>query len=336
LNLLELSRQHQLEHLIIVTFEQLSMLGVPVGATQSGIFDALDQTCRCFEQHYSQDVRTDRHWTEAFGGKDAFRAMNRHLAEQGHSSQLIVVSDHAVAVTDDFGFGNTRQCTLEDADAITSLRDLIDGQEMPAVLWIHIDSDSMADADSPGPQDDSTRIRRANLVADVRAECWSPEGIAARNGFIVSSCRGEHLPHPDMMNSCVSESLIRVPLWIGLGDQHVVRDQTLSGSFHIPPAVVQLLQPIDAVSVVPTEVTRTEETALQLVGDDFTAVRTSDAMAVRLRADPMDSGGEANAPIQLFLKPEDVWNINDQATVYATTLDELAPMLFAANDAGDH
>jgi hypothetical protein len=187
--------------------------------------------------------------------------------------------------------------------------------------------------------------------------------------LIVSSMRRESQEVAPPFTSGLSESQIHVPLWIDYGAGHACRIQALTGSDDLLPTLTEYLTgtaaiPEEEESSVSVSENLTGQTVhlsgspmslvsvceyhrplpdrlLRLKGDSWCALRTQQYLLVRngLSETRSDSarpapGEEVQTARQLYLKPDDIWNVNDAIVSYAAIADQMEQMAAENEQAG--
>lgn len=172
---------------------------------------------------------------------------------------------------------------------------------------------------------------------------------------------------PPPFRSQLNETQIRVPLWIDIGEGHACRVNIITGSHDLLPTIRDALfaEPKLAEQL-PTQTDRAIHEAfdgtasmrmsmdscslltlcrapgtlihraLAIVTDDGAALRTDRFLYVRHDQTPTRSSADSSSQTTttvpaareaLYAKPEDIWNIMDQASVFEDVVTELAAML---------
>lgn len=327
--------------LIVLSFGQLSTLHPDRAPDLQQEFDQLDQTGWYFESCCAQDVRTGAHWASAFGGATAFAELNRSLAAHSRTATLFAATDDTVESLAPLGFSHV-VCGADRAvhPVDVGLRDV--PRAADGLLWVHVAS--------PDP-----RVMAEQIQA-VRAEAARGRSASADGCWlIVTASRGRPFAIEAPLESGICESLIRVPLWIAAGDSSPLRAQTLVGTRELIPAMQRFLfadertEPADASDTpevaagspveaaagrgTPPSTGSADEASEHVVvieGDEFRAVRSQDGLLVVSRGH--SESDQACRAERLYLKPEDVWNVHDQATVYTALRDELRRALASDGD----
>jgi len=293
----------------VLTFEQLdSGLGQP-DECQPEWTAALDGGCIYLEQFYAQDVRTGSRWTDTFGGPSRFRSFAEKLEQQGIDHRLILTQDR-----DQNDAAETFSSTLVVADATAAIRELesavSDNSSTQQLLWLHI---------GRSEADESPESFVQTLLGGIRELEEAPR---KQTGFVVTGRRGSASSSAQGPAAGVDEAVIRLPAWIGLPGSQFVREQTLIGSHAIPELILRLMTDGEG-----SDASAFHAPAFTILADEYDAVRSVDAMVVRPDTVASDAVQDDQQSLQLYLKPEDVWNVHDQAEVYADLRDELATLL---------
>lgn len=182
--------------------------------------------------------------------------------------------------------------------------------------------------------------------------------------LIVSALRGLPAEIHEPFNTMGDESLVHVPLWINDGSGHACRLQRLAGSFDLLPTIshyltgysqdeqsplttagqnavalsdlnskpislTQLLQPCQF----PTD------RLLNLMADTWTGLRTQQYLLIHPEGteDPQhpdsDQDSAEFAPARtrgLYLKPDDLWNVQNSIVAYEAIADEMENVISTA------
>lgn len=173
--------------------------------------------------------------------------------------------------------------------------------------------------------------------------------------LIVSPMHGFARDVATPFSSGLSESQTHVPLWIEYGAGHACRIQALTGSFDLLPTLVEYLtgtksspegadaagrqlphgsvqlngNPMSLVNVCELH-NPLPDRLLCLTGDSWNALRTQQYLLVHSRSQESTSAAtesmrdeEWRTTRRLYLKPEDVWNVNDAIVAYAQIADQM-------------
>jgi len=293
----------------VLTFEQLdSGLGQP-DECQPEWTAALDGGCIYLEQFYAQDVRTGSRWTDTFGGPSRYQNLAEKLEQQGIDRRLILTQDR-----DQDDVAESFSSTLVVADATAAISELesvlADDASTQQLVWVHI---------GRSEADESPESFVQTLLGGIRQLKETPR---KQTGFVVTGCRGSASSSAQGPAAGVDEAVIRLPAWIGLPGSQFVREQTLIGSHAIPELILRLMTDAEG-----SDSPALPAPAFTILADEYDAVRSIDAMVVRPETVAADTVQDDPPSLQLYLKPEDVWNVHDQAEVYADLRDELAALL---------
>ncbi len=312
----------------------------------SGAFDTLELQSTYFEQYLLQDVRNSASLQDVLGGAESTHRFSNELRNSGMSTGILrIVSDEAVA--DRQQDWRNPQVTAErrlpdvPVDSVTNIWQV--DSELQSVLrsdlvWIDAEIGS-------------GNIAPAGRVLDVIQKLRSRVTQSSERQviLIVSVIRGldRRINEPFMVG--LSESRIHVPLWIDSGVPQACRIQSIVGSGDLLPTVAELLNgtPEDFALDQTTEMAWTAEQLplsaaaislfslcnaprdvsdriLKLTGDGWTARRTQGFLLVnRPHLSQQPASGELAAS-RLYLKPDDLWNVNDVSGTYTEVAEEMA------------
>lgn len=323
-------------------------------------FDDLDIASAFFEQYLLQDARRGANAAEILGGEMALVQFRQILLQNDRRIAAVVcrsADSEANAVGDTFPLrrseieATTIQVLLD--ASLESGNSLSEQMTSPKVLeadlvWFDIqDLSSRHDSQWPASILDEVLELRRSVSAEP-----SEQPI-----LIVSSLRGlSRTVAPPFVGGC-DEGLIHVPLWIDEGDGHARRLQKLAGSFDLLPTLAEYMiaEPAEESSVRPAELeapngTKAElqdewrvavgtrslrpvltgrgcggDRLLRLVGDGWTALRSQQYLLVSTEPKDEDSGMTSSGldRRQLYLKPDDFWNVNDSIVTYEAVADEM-------------
>lgn len=192
---------------------------------------------------------------------------------------------------------------------------------------------------------------------------WHESLSAERPVLMVTALCGEPRELKAPLESAIDEGLIRVPLWIDTGRQHARRVQSLAGSFDILPTMADLLncpghdsaleesadvtRPYSLMPLcgIPAETSndiatgsdiattlpavaslreQIERRVLRLAGDGWTGLRAQQYQLIHGDVVDMDlQDYQPDDTRQLFLKPDDMWNVSDAIVTYEIIADEM-------------
>lgn len=321
-------------------------------------FDDLDIRSAFFEQYLIQDARSGVNAADILGGKEALVKFRQLLREKGRLVASVVCRA-ALQETSDVAdasslWGYESGATIIQVYLTSSL-----GQENRLSEQL-MASQKFLEADLVwfDVQDHSSANEPASIVGEILElrRSVSPEP-AAQPILIVSSLRGSSRTVAAPFVGGCDEGLIHVPLWIDEGSGHARRLQKLAGSFDLLPTLGEYLtgEPTGGSSgklsdseaasdpeaesqdvfnlAVRAKSLRSLLTGgdgegdrlLRLVGDGWTALRSQQYLLVS--AESHDSDSEtANSGLekrQLYLKPDDFWNVNDSIVTYEAVADEM-------------
>ena len=323
-------------------------------------FDDLDLRCSSFEQYVLQDSRVSARLTDVLGGQRAFERFAKHLDTLNKSSGLVRLSFDDSPL--DYGESTTESATRPEhriewpstierrlprgaCDSSMQIDPELRSTLSADVVWIEV----IASGDAC--REDSDRLLK--LVQQWRLE--SQPGSETTPVLIVSAIHGYARKVNPPFASGLAESLIHVPLWIDHGASHACRIQTLAGSFDLLPTVGEFLlgsgnlsEPPETKPPNPSEQSGGLKGAplslagvcshsqplpdrlLQLTGDSWTALRTQQYLLVHPVAGNSSrneagysADDEMRATRCLYLKPDDVWNVNDAIVAYSSIADQM-------------
>jgi hypothetical protein len=171
--------------------------------------------------------------------------------------------------------------------------------------------------------------------------------------WLVTGFRGPSRPLTSPFESGADESQFHVPLWWTEPLSAGTRLQSLCGSFDLLPTLAELLEdheesteldagkgaeatavaaesgssPCAPVSLLSPQLQGTAggERLLKLRHDSWQGLRTSQYFLVQSQETPSEDTGDAGefAGQQLYLKPEDYWNVNNSIVSYAEIAREM-------------
>lgn len=124
------------------------------------------------------------------------------------------------------------------------------------------------------------------------------------------------------MESLMWESEIRVPLWIRIPGQEAARVQTLTTSADLVTCIQEWMNDVDVTDL---RILKPAEAPPAIIVQTASAVGVRTPEFLFVRQPETDSADEQTA---LYVKPEDVWNVNDVSAEYieaAERLDALCP-----------
>ena len=186
--------------------------------------------------------------------------------------------------------------------------------------------------------------------------------------LIVSALRGLHQQIQTPFTTMGDESLVHVPLWIDDGSGHACRLQRLAGSFDMLPTISHYLtgrdhdqqKPLASagqasvgladLNCKPTCLSHLSQSfefptdrLLKLTADTWTGLRTQQYLLIHSQATPDlqtaesddDSPGFVPAKTRgLYLKPDDLWNVQNSIVAYEAIANEMESVNFTAEQ--DH
>lgn len=332
----------------VLMFDRLSTADSSNGWL-SGAFDTLELQSTYFEQYLLQDVRDSASLQDVLGGNESTMHFGNELRDAGKSTGILkIVSDEAV--TDRQPDWRNPRMTVErrlpdvPVDSVSTIWQV--DPELQSVLR----SDLVWIDARIGSGDTALAGRVLELIQQLRRNIAQiPERPVI---LIVSVIRGldRRINEPFMVG--LSEARLHVPLWIDSGVSQACRIQSIVGSGDLLPTVAELLTgtPADSALDQTTEMAWTAEQLplsaasmslfslcnaprdvpdriLKLTGDGWTARRTQGFLLVNRPHSPQPApqpvSDELEAP-RLYLKPDDLWNVNDVSGTYAEVAEEMA------------
>jgi hypothetical protein len=278
-----------------------------------------------FENHYLQRPFVQCPF-EALGGDGSFARL-RSMALAGELSARMVligdVSEEQPRQLPDW----LNVSTAANADAGGAI-DLVCEQlaqvSTPFFLWVHVVVPPEVDAE-----------QFSELITQAEGT-----GTDRNDVLIVTFLDGGAVCQPDRFQSLLFEDDVRVPLWIQ-SSHPPVRVQSLTGSYDIAATLADELEDADcqlsslkaencAVNLLRTaeDPGRKQDRHLFVTADGVAAVRTSDFFFVQKE-------GELETASALYVKPEDVWNLNDVSAEYHEVVEELRNLLLPDGSGAD-
>lgn len=319
-------------------------------------FDDLDSGSDYFEQFVAQDVRHDVSDVERLGGAKAFQALFKSIRQAGPVAAVHLkiagseisfdASGHSISGMIEEAGGFHTDVEIDGLDDGSSA--LNDAQKSflhtASLVWISVSSAIEDAEDSFGVQEQVLRT-----IQSLRQELCADKPPM----LIVTGLRGIAKPLSAPLECSLDENEIHLPLWIDHGAQHPGRIQSLAGSQDLLPTIADALG-----AVLPLESegasdvgkpmsllrhskrlagsTAADSTSsasspepmndriLTIVGDNWTALRAQQYLLVRRTANAgEDETGEPELVRQMFLKPDDAWNVNDMIVPYEAVADEM-------------
>lgn len=213
---------------------------------------------------------------------------------------------------------------------------------MASLVWFSVASSAAEDRD--GFQETVLR----HIVSLQRA---LPEN--ERPMLMVSGMKGIPRRLESPLESGLDENLIQLPLWIDRGLQHPRRIQSLVGSFDLVPTIAdafgcelpahpegtpEVSRPMSMLTAdkrrfdggITNDDPKAEsgqhvaDRILIIHGDDWSALRAQQYLLVQKAANMDDAGThESESARQMFLKPDDTWNVNNMIVPFETIADEM-------------
>jgi len=214
------------------------------------------------------------------------------------------------------------------------------------------------------------RRRAAALAVQWIQQMRSPGQTEERphDVLLVSSLRGPGRTIAAPFTSTGDEGLVHAPLWIDYGASHSCRLQCLAGSFDFLPTVLEYVTGLAPAKQLSTTADKDQASSrvltdldgnsvslvtavqsfcpgsdrlLRLTGDSWVGLRSQQYLLVRMTQSDNRQIVEseidpepAEASLRhLYLKPDDVWNVQDMIVAYEAIADEMEAI--AGSVAGD-
>lgn len=189
------------------------------------------------------------------------------------------------------------------------------------VCWLHFD----------GPVDEENASSFQDVIELASEVIRDPDDM-----LIITSVRGHEEFQEMEFDTLLPECRIRIPMWIRRHQSTAVRLPDVTGSFDIAATICRARAKCDADNASPELL---PQSGADLRGDiprrtlrielpGVTCLRTPQFLFVQRHS---RSNGEAEPPglpeKALYLKPEDVWNINDVSAEYLEATESLEASL---------
>ena len=270
-----------------------------------------------FENHYLQRPFVPCPF-EALGGDAPFARLRELVSADAVSVRMVVVGDASDEVTRQLP--EWLNVSPMNGDAAVRLVDpvseLAAQNPAPDFLWVHAVLTPDADAE-----------QLAELVAQSQEFVCDSQDV-----LIVTFLNGGAVCQPDRFQSLLFDGDIRVPLWIQ--SSHLpCRIQVLTGSLDIAATIAGELEGVehqvssqDTAAAAAHLVELAETSAampnrrLFINAGDVVAVRTTDFLFAQ-------SGAGLDSLSALYVKPEDVWNLNDVSSEYHEVVENFGGLL---------
>lgn len=332
----------------LVLFDCLQMPSIKLQESiTTDVVDQLEVKSVFFEQFLIQNSRTGTDLGDALGGRECCEAFLRQLTLHGRTFRQLQIapdSENDIAPRIDesrlFPGQSPLQTLLLTSTSIEALspedRNTLADTD---VLLITIATQSH-------PADTAAMADHGLSLIHKLASHLFHDGEAPT--LLVTALRGTPCPAPPSLQFGIDEGLVRVPAWYRNPTMGAGRVQTICGSYDLLPSILGWIktvgsdaaaasalaaeQPSDVCfrGTLPlfTELPGAEdsERMLRLQGDGWTALRTQQYLLVTHD----NSGHDAYAPEdplrQLYLKPDDYWNVNDVIVSYG----EIASLMLQA------
>ena len=324
-------------------------------------FDDLDIGSSFFEQYLIQDARGGAKAAEILGGEEVLSRFQQVLRQDGRLIASVVVraTDQETSVVkeslplwtselDDSVIHVSLKSSLGKQFSLSEQLMILPGFREADLVWFDVQGLSSAD-ESERPE------TILGEILELRRSV-SPEPVE-QPILIVSSLRGSSRTVAPPFDGGCDEGLIHVPLWIDEGRGHSRRLQKLVGSFDLLPTLAEYLTggpavkppgtPVDPDTPIETKAELQDafrlavgsrslrplltgcdcggDRLLRLVGDGWTALRSQQYLLVSTESKDEDFGLTSSGldRRQLYLKPDDSWNVNDSIVPYETVADEM-------------
>lgn len=352
---------------VLLTFDRLSAhglswLGDAAENPAADVFRQLELSATFFEQHYSQDLGSAVPDFGTFGPTELRKRFQQQLHAAGIRLDRIILSpaDRSDAgapgpVCGDAPAGGT-DCGSPDGFAKCAgvPRHFTDPANGRQFLWMHVSGRG----NEPLPESTviSLAVHAGEVLRDVLTLCRSvSQHERLPVALIVTSMRGGRKMPVAPFQSQLAEDEVRVPLWLDPGDGQFCRVGAISGSFDVLPTVADLFgisldwhAEADAESRAELTSRTRSQSLLPLCrapgqsSPRILIVRTPSRLAVRndhfllVRSRTCDTAAghaaasrsaESPSDTWLYVKPEDFWNVHDQAEVYQDVIPELSQYL---------
>lgn len=322
----------------LVLFDCLQMPSIKLQESMTTDFvDQLEVRSVFFEQFLIQDSRTDTDLGDALGGRECCEAFLRQLTHHGHTFRQLQIA------------------TDSEADIVPRVDEgrLFPGHSPLQTLLLTSNSiDTLSPEDRHKLRDtDVLLITIATPAHSADTGAMANHGLAliqklaehlfndgGKPTLFVTALRGTPCPAPPSLEFGIDEGLVRVPAWYQNPEMGAGRVQTICGSYDLLPSILGWIKTVSAdpsatsapAAEQPSEVcfrgtlqlftelpgAEDSERMLRLQGDGWTALRTQQYLLVTHN----NTGHDAYAPEeprrQLYLKPDDYWNVNDVLVSY--------------------
>lgn len=326
-------------------------------------FDDLDLRSTFFEQYMVQDVRADATITDILGGIERVQQFQRCLSDAScRISHLRLICSDNPAV-DQVTLHESHLCGDGSAGKLTEHIFHVDeygadqaeleqfcGHALKHSNLVWIDVRTLATEHRLNAAESVVR-----WISRMRSD---PQGEPAKLPVIIlSSLRGFHRKIHRPFKATGDEGLVHAPLWIDSGASHACRIQKLVGSFDLLPTLAQYLTGVipiaqkvtkngdgsppglNNLSSIPLSLVNVSQSSriekdrlLAMTGDSWNALRSQQYLLVRSTMSALTvaaegcenpTGADNQADRHLYLKPDDVWNVNDAIVSYAAIADEM-------------
>jgi hypothetical protein len=322
---------------------------------KSSPLEDLDLHCAFFEQYLLQDARSSATVSSVLGGEGAVPEFLRLLRERGLSINCIHLATSHEAHPQRSGFFS-EAAQIDPVQMIVSSDGHTDStsEQLKSALsgdlvWI--------DVVTSDPEHSAESVNRVLAWLSSERERTGPPDDCPIT--LITVLRGNDWPVKAPLKSGISEPSIQVPLWIDCGgmDPGVTqgcRLQALAGSFDLLPTILELMT-----GESPAAVTKTGAVAashplttgpislwpafsqfltmpdriLPMQGDHWSAWRTQNFLLVLPAAQESTSTASAAADeswdqsaevrAQLYLKPDDYWNVNNVIVSYEAVAEQI-------------
>ncbi len=335
----------------VVAPEQL-----PEQPVRFNAFDDLDSGSDYFEQFVVQDIRCNVSDADRLGGAKSFQILFNLIRQAGPLAAIHLKTAGSKASFD--ASGHSIEGMIEEAGGLRAeveingvdhgSSELTDDQRnvlrTALLVWLSIPSTTEDAAGNFAVQEQALRA-----ILSWRQRLFADEPPL----LIVTGLRGIAKPLSAPLECALDENEIHLPLWIDHGAQHPGRIQSLAGSLDLLPTIADSLGIIVALddanasdvgkpmsllchsrrqigaitldSTVPSaSPDTTDDRILTIVGDNWIALRAQQYLLVRKSATAGNDDASEPEPVrQMFLKPDDAWNVNDMIVPYEAIADEM-------------
>lgn len=330
----------------LVLFDCLQMPSIKLQESiTTEVVDQLEVRSVFFEQFLIQNSRTGTDLGDALGGRECCEAFLRQLTHDESTFrqlQIAVNSETDTAPCIDASRLFPGQSPLQTLLLTSTSIDILSSEDRNRLA----DTDVLLITIATPPHSADT-LAPANhgltLIQKLAEHLFNDGG---KPTLLVTALRGTPCPAPPSLEFGIDEGLVRVPAWYRNPTMGAGRVQTICGSFDLLPSILGWIKTVSADPSATSAAAAAEqpsercfrgtlqlftklpgaedsERMLRLQGDGWTALRTQQYLLVTHN----NTGHDAYAPEeprrQLYLKPDDYWNVNDVLVSY----DEIASLM---------